>query len=319
MQRKDERNMKYTIKDFLAGKVSIRCNNADESNAVLKVCEENGVTWRFGRAIRTHIPSEPVLTVGYYNDGCLTHGDGCHRGMIVVNYDEIDFSDAPRYQIVIESDGDTTTAKMVVNGREIKTATAKRNPADKANWRTGAQVAFDRLWQKQEKPDKQKKDGVFHVGDRVVCVASINGNRYVIGKHGTVVDANDSKCLGVEFDEYVNGNALSLSKLCLDIKNGHGWWCSPGMLCHEQPTKPKVREVKRQAKGGEYIKLTKKSYSFDKVGLILRVDKVNGCAVVLQKNHPTSNPKLHNNLKFPWAYTDDAYVVLEGYQPGRDA
>jgi hypothetical protein len=40
---------------------------------------------------------------------------------------------------------------MIVNGKEVKTATAKRNPADKANWRIGAQTAFDRLWKKQEK------------------------------------------------------------------------------------------------------------------------------------------------------------------------
>ena len=60
------------------------------------------------------------------------------------------------YRIIIDCDGDTTTAKMIVNGKTVKTATSKRNPADKANWRIGAQTAFEHLWEKQEKPEEQK-------------------------------------------------------------------------------------------------------------------------------------------------------------------
>ena len=84
----------------------------------------------------------------------------------------------------------------------------------------------------------------------------------------------------------------------------------------KKPTKPKVREVKRQAKAGEYIRLTKTTYSFDRVGLILRVDKAEGCAYVLRKNHPTASTNVVPD--FLWAYLPHAYVVLEGYQPGRD-
>lgn len=78
------------------------------------------------------------------------------NGMFTLKLDPGFFrvSTAAKYRITIESDGDTTTAKMIVNGKEVKQATAKRNPNDKANWRTGAQVAFDRLWAKQPKPEK---------------------------------------------------------------------------------------------------------------------------------------------------------------------
>lgn len=57
-----------------------------------------------------------------------------------------------RYKIIIECDGDTTLARMLVNGHTVKRVAAKRNPADKFNWRIGAQTAFNRLWEKKKKP-----------------------------------------------------------------------------------------------------------------------------------------------------------------------
>lgn len=60
-----------------------------------------------------------------------------------------------RYRIIIECDGDTTLAKMIVNGHTVKRVAAKRNPADKFNFRIGAQTAFNRLWEKKKKPVKE--------------------------------------------------------------------------------------------------------------------------------------------------------------------
>ena len=60
----------------------------------------------------------------------------------------------PRYKIVIECNDDFTTARMFVDGYPVKGEVAKRNPADKFNWRIGAQTAFNRLWEKKKKPDK---------------------------------------------------------------------------------------------------------------------------------------------------------------------
>nr|DAQ30255.1 MAG TPA: hypothetical protein [Caudoviricetes sp.] len=58
-------------------------------------------------------------------------------------------------QILIDCDGNTTTATMTINGREVKTAIARRNPADKFDWRKGAELAFDRLWGSQRKAEKK--------------------------------------------------------------------------------------------------------------------------------------------------------------------
>jgi DNA-directed RNA polymerase subunit H (RpoH/RPB5) len=63
-----------------------------------------------------------------------------------------DVSNHPRYKIVIEGFERTTLATMYVDDKVIKRTAAKRHPADKFNWRIGAQTAFDRLWEKKKKP-----------------------------------------------------------------------------------------------------------------------------------------------------------------------
>lgn len=188
----------YTIGDFLAGKVSIRCDNEEQQKVILKICKENGIVWCCGIPIDNHFPYEPVLTIGFFGDGMLTHGDGSHPGMNVVNFDEISFSHASKYQIIIESDGDTTTAKMVVNGKEVKTATAKRNPADKANWHIGAQTAFDRLWAKQEKPEVREVKRNAKVGEwvRIVDAAVVKDEAY---KNGDILRVKKAYFDGVVY------------------------------------------------------------------------------------------------------------------------
>lgn len=135
-----------------------------------------------------------------------------------------------RYKITIECDGTTTTARMEINGKGVKTAQAKRNPADKFNWRIGAETAFGRLFSKQEKPEK-KKERPFKVGDRVVCVRVSYGNMYTNGKHGKVIwsDEHGWHNIAVEFDKPISGGHS-----CGDRgKECHCWYCSKESLRHE--------------------------------------------------------------------------------------
>lgn len=74
-----------------------------------------------------------------------------------------------------------------------------------------------------------------------------------------------------------------------------------------------VREVKRLAEVGEYIKLTRAEYSFNKVGDVLRVDnRINGLAIVYNSNQPRETGY---NLAADWGYLPHEYVVLENYKP----
>lgn len=146
---------KYSINDFFAGKVDIRCKNDKQKMAVLNECEKRGVVWNNDKKATYHFPQDSVLEIGFYLNGKLTQSNG-HAERNVVDFDQIDFDPhEPSYQILIECDGTTTTATMTINGREVKTAIARRNPEDKFDWRKGAELAFERMWNSQKKAEKQ--------------------------------------------------------------------------------------------------------------------------------------------------------------------
>lgn len=142
---------KYSINDFFAGKVDIRCKNAEQKMAVLKECDRRGVVWNDDKKAIYRFPKCSVLEIGFYLNGKLTQSNG-HDKHNIINFDQIDFCPCKTsYQILIDCDGTTTTATMTINGREIKTAIARRNPADKFDWKKGAELAFERLWNSPKK------------------------------------------------------------------------------------------------------------------------------------------------------------------------
>lgn len=145
----------YSINDFFAGKVDIRCKNNKQALLLLKECDKRGVVWHSGKKATARLPVMPVLEMDFFCNGGLTQSCG-HDGRNVVDFDQIDFCPCkPSYQILIDCDGTTTTATMTINGREVKTAIARRNPEDKFNWRKGAELAFERLWNSQRKAEKK--------------------------------------------------------------------------------------------------------------------------------------------------------------------
>lgn len=229
----------YTMNDFINNKLAVRVNK-DNILDFLKMCEEKGLVWASGEKATYKVPSEAkCIAFGFDSENTLTYSHNNESAIYAAHgYAFVDFSqiiNSTNYQIIIESDGDTTTAKMVVNGKEVKTATAKRNPADKPNWHIGAQTAFDRLWQKKEKP-AEKDD--FKVGDRVVINAPKSGNAHrAHGKHGTIVSLKNKgrhkNLIAVELDEPVYRHDC-----CGQTKFGHGCFAYVEQLRHEQPAKP---------------------------------------------------------------------------------
>lgn len=107
----------------------------------------------------------------------------------------------PRYKIVIECNDDFTTARMFVDGYPVKGEVAKRNPADKFNWRIGAQTAFNRLWEKK-KPEKP-------------VVREVKRNAEP-GKWVRIVNR-----FGAKHETYRNGDVLKVE--CKFTRNSPGW------------------------------------------------------------------------------------------------
>lgn len=133
--------------------------------------------------------------------------------------DRLPESDEPSYQILIDCDGTTTTATMTINGREVKTAIARRNPEDKFDWKKGAELAFERLWNSQrkaeKKPEVREVKRYASLGEyiKIVDAESYHGENYHNGDILMVVEYYEGKRDGwvmakdantvIDPDEYV--------------------------------------------------------------------------------------------------------------------
>lgn len=216
---------KYSINEFFAGKVDIRCKNNKQALSLLKECDKRGVVWNNNLKATSILHLMPVLEMDFFGNGRLTQSDG-HDERNVVDFDQIDFCPCKTsYQILIDCDGTTTTATMTINGREVKTAIARRNPEDKFNWRKGAELAFERLWNSQRKAEKKPK------------VRKVK--RYANpGEYIKIVNAFP----GYE-DAYHNGDIFQVTR-CYYSSNGEsdGWICVKGTSIGMHPKEYVVLE-----------------------------------------------------------------------------
>lgn len=214
---------KYTLDDFFAGKISVVARTDNETKILLQECERRGIRWVCGEKATKFIPPvqvykivNGVLCFCYSGDAEATVGDLLkHRN----------------YKIIIDCDGDTTTAQMLIDGKAVKTAKAKRNPDDKFNWKMGAELAFNRLFGQEKTTKPAKQPGVFKVGDRVVCIDDEDENRVVKNAHGRVACLEGGiykDWIGVEFDKDVGGHSLFGR-----AKEDHGYYIQRKNLRHE--------------------------------------------------------------------------------------
>lgn len=110
--------------------------------------------------------------------------------------------------IHIRFDGDVTTADLVKGGKVVKTATAKRNPADPYRMSEGAKIAVDRLFSKK-KPDKAPK-----VGDKYVIIGH-SGNIIHYFQVGEIVRV---ATIGTTSSYYVNKDGKGQYVSAEDVK-----------------------------------------------------------------------------------------------------
>ena len=157
----------YTMKEFIKGKFAVKVNK-NNCKEFLEMCAKYRLRWVSGEKANEFIPnfdieSELAIECEERRDGMGLVYVRAYVMKVLEKYgmpfiDCKDFMGSNvhfGYQILIECDGTTTTATMTINGREIKTAIARRNPEDKFDWRKGAKVAFDRLWDSQRKVEKR--------------------------------------------------------------------------------------------------------------------------------------------------------------------
>ena len=157
----------YTMEEFIKGKFAVKVNK-NNCEEFLEMCAKRGLRWLSGEKANEFIPnfdieSELAIECEERRDGMGLVYVRAYVMKVLEKYG-IPFIDCKDfmgsnvhfgYQILIDCDGTVTTATMTINGREIKTAIARRNPADKFDWKKGAAVAFDRLWDSQRKAEKR--------------------------------------------------------------------------------------------------------------------------------------------------------------------
>lgn len=231
--------MKYTMKDFEAGKVVVLTDNIERFRKFMNMCEKHGYRWNSGNKPMDFVPTglnhDTVLFAR--EEKTLLYGNVDYAFETDVQVISVnDIIDEPKRRIVIEFDGDETTANLVVDGEIVKKTTAKRAPCDKFNLRTGAEVAFNRLWEKKEKEEKEEKEektdsAPFKIGDRVRYTSDNVFSGPKRGATGKVIACGFNfidMCL-VEFDEPVKGGHDGVAIICAKDgkhgRNGYCWWC----------------------------------------------------------------------------------------------
>lgn len=233
--------MKYTFNDFRMGIVAVKTGLGKDFHTFMKRLQKRGFYWMSGDKPLDYTP--PFHTYG--DDTIIACDEPTGRiyfqhveyarshGLIVVSIKDIADGHCPKHQIIIDFNGDVTTAKLLVDGEIVKKASAKRAACDKFNLHTGAEVAFNRLWEKKGKEEKEEQtdSAPFKIGDSVRYTSDnvfYGPKRGATGKVITYSSNFIGVCL-VEFDEPVKGGHNGVAIICAKDgkhgRNGYCWWC----------------------------------------------------------------------------------------------
>lgn len=249
---------------------------------------------------------------------------------------------------------DNTVHAVLKNGKNVvKRSKAVCGRDDEFDFETGAKLAMSRLFEEPLLPykvgDKVKLKDSFeglhnlngtmkYYEGKIVTISSIRtttreDSNFIVRieeDHGTwcwndfFIEGLAKDCLP-EYVEILGDTAgtkhrLNVGDVCkiIDISANGTYLVTRLYKTCSRYVNPKdvrpLKAVKRPAKAGEYIMLTYSSYSFDRLGDVLRVDYiVETCAQVKEKHLLRSNE--HHGPDYMWNYLASHYVVLEGYIP----
>lgn len=123
--------------------------------------------------------------------------------------------------VVIRFHGNKTTARLMRGETIVKTATARRNPADKYNRAEGARIAVERLFEKKRN-DGKPKESKPKIGDKFVV--TVKGGKF-------------NHCFGI-------GDIVTLVEIlkdgCFDLADKSGF----AQILHPSEVRPYKEESK---------------------------------------------------------------------------
>lgn len=168
----------HLMKIFADQKIAVYFTEQWQRDTFLTMCQEASMTWRNFIDATSDIGMKFSANIGisfnFTDNGHLGYSDKnfyLSEGWRVVSY--LDFVNLTgimestkenKHEITITSNGVETTATFAVKGKVIKTATARCHPEDRFDFHKGAEIAFNRLFEKEvEKVDTYN----LKIGDKV--------------------------------------------------------------------------------------------------------------------------------------------------------
>ena len=131
------------------------------------------------------------------------------------------------------------------------------------------------------------------VGEKIVITTDGKTTLARLYENNKVIKRAEAKCCPDDEFDFKIGAELAFNRLM------------------EKPA-DEWRVVKRKAKKGDYIRLTKKTFSFNEVGDILKVhEMIAGLVEVLEKDHPRGGSGEALGKDYAWHYRCDDYEVIE--------
>lgn len=133
-----------------------------------------------------------VMTIKYIAENYYKMEEDCreHRGNGWLWDDDMIDGLADERKIVITTDGKTTTAKLYDGKKFIETATAKCSPEDEFNFKMGAELAFERLF--EEHTDEYFTGKAVYTGGGLFTIGQTIGKIYEF-KNGFYDDDDNDK------------------------------------------------------------------------------------------------------------------------------
>lgn len=130
-----------------------------------------------------------------------------------------------KYELHIISDGKKTTAVYKKNGEIVSRSEANLHPDDEFNFKTGAQIAFDRVFQPEPEKKEPKKLRLFNaVGNCYGTVGTPTKYKDVYGRPlfvGDIVEIKNAPIFPMHFvcEDEDGAYVMGLKKYC-DTKTG---------------------------------------------------------------------------------------------------
>lgn len=159
---------KYSIEDFANSKIAVKVYSTEELDRLLdratsEYCVVTSIDARF---------DPPYVYVLVNNYGyAKTYSEEHRRWFSVPIVELVDVNGLEKFEIKIWTYGRDTYADLIKDGKIVKREKARCHPDDEQSFRTGATVAFERLWRKKKPLRKSNYDRAYH--DALVSLSAL--------------------------------------------------------------------------------------------------------------------------------------------------